>query len=139
MSDLAFEALCEVCGIDWQAGMTQDERGRVNLALRQLRTVYPQGQDLALPQMIRERAEAWREVFPEAVLTPQSITKSWSTILEQAQARRQPVRRLAKRNPVNQHARRGCQTCGDDHMILLDDGRAAPCPDCNPNVLDYRG
>lgn len=137
MPDTAFEALCQVWGVDWQAGITDDQRGRVNAALKQLRSVYPD--DRALPMMIHERAAAWRVVYPEIPLTPQALTTNWSTILaaaEQAHAQAKQ-KQSEKRRETNAHARRGCKTCSDDHFVTVgydDKGyeQVAPCPDCGP-------
>lgn len=139
-SDLIFEAVCEACSLDWKAGLTSDQRGRVNVAVKQLRDLYGEA-EIAVPDMIQERAEAWRLVYPEIPITPQVITNHWSTILNAAeQARRQQaLRESAKRNLANAHAKRNCQTCGDDHFVFVGQDEngydlTAPCPDCGPSV-----
>lgn len=71
--DLLFEAVCAVSGID-PTHVTKDERGRVNNACKQLREVQ------ATPDEVHQRARVWRRKFPEAHLTPQSLTKSWTTL-----------------------------------------------------------
>ena len=78
MPDLAFEALCAVCSIDWQDGnITANQRGRINAALRQLREVYQD--DPTLPTMIEARAEAWAVVYPETPPTPQALSSTSSS------------------------------------------------------------
>lgn len=55
--DELFEAVAEVCGIDWQAGLTAAERGKINAAVAQLRAVG------ATPEEVRHRAErGWRRL-----------------------------------------------------------------------------
>lgn len=119
MTDTAFEALCQVCSIDWQAEITKDERGRVNAALKQLRTVYPD--DRALPMMIHERASAYREAYPEMPLTPQALTGNWSTVLDLAAAARERAKEETKkqRRVTNAHSTRHCDTCQGDRMIIV--------------------
>jgi rubrerythrin len=137
--DEAFETLCEVSGIDWQKEITTDQRGRVNAALKQLRDIY--GDDPTLPQMIRDRAEAWGFVYPEIPVTPQTLTHNWSQIIQVAQekAEREKQTEGKKRVATNQHAKHGCATCGDDHVVVVGTNAeghdlTAPCPDCNPHA-----
>lgn len=138
MSDPAFEAMCEVCNIDWQAGLTNDERGRANAALKQLRSIY--ADDHALPQMIFERAAAYRVVYPEIALTPQALTGAWSSILGQMEE--QSVRESAKRRVANAPTTtHGC-ICGGDHFVIVGtDAKgydiAGPCPECGPDNPSY--
>lgn len=134
--DEAFETMCEVCSIDWQAGITSDQRGRVNAALKQLRDIY--GDIETLPMMIHERAAAWRVVYPQIPATPQALTGNWASLLDAAAQVRERERASTKekRKVTNAHARRGCETCGDDHYVTVgedEDGNelTAPCPDCN--------
>jgi len=137
--DLVFEALCEVCGFDWASGaITQNERGRVNAAVKELKAIYLN--DETLPMLIFERASAYRQVYPTMPLTPQALTGNWSTILTLAEQQREKLKEQeqAKRRETNAHAKKGCQTCGDDHMVQVGfdaDGYelVAPCPDCNTN------
>lgn len=141
MKDMAFEAICEVCGIMWwENQITKDQRGRVNAALKQLRDLY--GEIETLPMMIHERAAAWHVVYPDIPLTPQSLTGHWASILdaaEQTTARKKELmRESANRKGANQHVRRGCLTCGDDHFVTVGYSAegyelVAPCPDCNTN------
>jgi hypothetical protein len=137
MRDEAFEALCQVWGVDWEKEITDDQRGRVNAALKQLRSIYPD--DLALPMMIHERAAAWAVVYPGIPLTPQALTTNWSSIIQAAEETHAQTKRkqTEKSQMTNAHARRGCQTCGDDHFVTVgydDNGyeQVAPCPDCGP-------
>ena len=124
MTDLAFEAMCEVCAIDWQDGITSDQRGRVNAALKQLRDLY--GDIETLPMMIHERAAAWKVVYPEIPLTPQALTGNWASLLDAAaQVReREQAATKEKRRVTNAHARRGCETCGDDHYVTVGEDAA---------------
>lgn len=139
MKDAIFEALCEACGLDWH-NLTKDERGRVNAATKQLRDLYGEAEQ-AVPMMIHERASAYRQVYPEMPCTPQAITGNWSTILnalEAQQARTQETER-ERRRETNAHAKSGCTTCGDDHVVVVGADAngydlTAPCPDCNPHA-----
>lgn len=144
--DESFEVLAEVCGWDWDKDkMTKPERDRVNEALAQLRGVYQD--DVTLPQKIREHASAWKYVFPEGVLTPQSITKTWSSIIGQADEKltreyaQQKEREDANRRVANAPSTTlGC-ICGGDHMVIVGtrDGHdlAAPCPECGTDNASY--
>jgi hypothetical protein len=114
-TDEAFEALCAVCGIDWQGAITSDQRGRVNAALKQLRSIYTD--DVTLPMMIHERAAAWNVVYPAIPLTPQALTGNWSSILAASEEVRQKVK--ADRQVTNAWAKNGCTTCQDDHMVIV--------------------
>lgn len=134
--DEAFEALCQVCGIDWQDGITDNQRGRVNAALKELRSIYEDNP--ALPMMIHERAAAWAVVYPGIPLTPQALTGNWSSIIPAAQQIAAETVR-APANRTNAHAKNNCRTCGDDHIVVvgLDSSGydlTAPCPDCNPDA-----
>jgi len=137
VTDLIFEAVCEVCGIDWQEGITKDQRGRVNAAVKQIRDLYGEAED-AVPMMIHERAAAWAIVYPDIPLTPQSLTGNWSTIINAAEAAHAKTKEKAaeRRRVTNAHARHGCQTCGDDHYVIVmvdhkGNDVAMPCPDCS--------
>jgi rubrerythrin len=136
--DLIFEAICEVCGIDWKHEMTQNERGRVNAARKELVDLY--GDIQTLPMMIHERGSAYRQVYPDMPLTPQALTGNWGSVLALAETAREQARQkqTEQRRVTNAHAKRGCQTCGDDHFVSVGydaDGneQTAPCPDCNTN------
>jgi len=138
--DEIFEAICAACDLDWRAGLTSDQRGRVNVAVKQLRDLYGEA-EAAVPAMIAERVEAWRLVYPEIPVSPQVITNHWSTILNAAEQakRQQALRESANRNRANAHARRNCPTCHDDHFVIVGqdkDGNdlTAPCPECGPTV-----
>lgn len=138
-TDLIFEAICEVCGYDL-AGLTKDERGRANAATKQLRDLYGEAEQ-AVPMMIHERVSAYQECYPEMPVTPQAITGNWSTIVAEAERRREQakVKEREQRRVTNAQARSGCTTCGDDHVVIVGqnaDGHdlSAPCPDCNPHA-----
>jgi hypothetical protein len=140
MADLAFEALCEVCGYDWKQGITDTERGRVNKALADLRSIY--GEILTLPMMIHERAAAYREMYPEMPCTPQALTGNWSTILGAVEASRQRTKEKAseQRRETNAWARNGCRICQDDHMVIVGTDKngndiATPCWGCSGGVM----
>jgi predicted nucleic acid-binding Zn-ribbon protein len=139
MADLVFEAMCQVCGIDWKGAITPDQRGRVNQAIKQLRSVY-RDEEAVLPMMIHERAAAWKVVYPNIPLTPQSLTGHWSSILPAAEQvrQRQQETKAQQRRETNAHVKRGCPTCGDDHFVSVGydssgNELTAPCPDCNTN------
>jgi transcription elongation factor Elf1 len=139
MRDTIFEAICGACGLDWQ-NLTKDERGRANAATKQLRDLYGEAEG-AVPMMIWERATAYRQVYPEMPLTPQALTGNWSTILNAAEAQRARTKEKVseQRRETNAHAKSGCQTCGDDHIVSVGtdaDGYelTAPCPDCNAHA-----
>jgi hypothetical protein len=137
MTDLVFEAVCAVCSIDWQAGITKDQRGRVNAAVKQLRDLYGEA-DAAVPMMIYERAAAWAATYPEIPLTPQALTGNWSTILNAAEAAREKTKEKERdrRRATNAHGgNRDCPTCGGDSMVVImttPQGHdvAGPCPEC---------
>lgn len=72
--DEMFEAVAQVCGIDWQAGLTKTERGEVNNAVKQLR-------DIEAPvDQVHAKARAYRKRWPEMDLTPSALVKHWSKI-----------------------------------------------------------
>ena len=136
--DLIFEALCEACQIDWH-DMTKDQRGRVNAARKQLADLY--GDIQTLPEMIAERAVAWKVVYPDIPLTPQSITGNWASIIPAAELVQDRAKetKADQRKVTNAHAKKGCQTCGDDHMVSVGydsngNEEVAPCPDCNTSA-----
>lgn len=135
-TDEAFEALCAVCGIDWEGAITSDQRGRVNAALKQLRSVYED--DVVLPMMIHERASAWHQVYPAIPLTPQALTGNWSSILDAAEETRKQAQR--ERKVTNAWAKNGCETCMDDHMVIVGTDKAGgdlavPCWTCSGGVM----
>ena len=71
--DDLFEAVCSVCGHDPQR-LTAAERGTINRALKDLRTVN------ATPDQIRMAANRWRQIYPNATLTPTAIASHWSRL-----------------------------------------------------------
>lgn len=74
--DPIFEALAEVCGIDWQEGLTDTSRGRLNSATSELRKVG------ATPEDIRRRARRYVQLYPHVVVTPQGLTGNWGQLGE---------------------------------------------------------
>jgi hypothetical protein len=136
--DFAFEALCEVWGADF-TNLTQDQRGRVNAALRQLREVTPELDSFELSLVIRERAKLWASVYPEIALTPQALTAHWGSLPEKgAEAQRQQAVTTNARVQVE------CETCGGDRFVVYQTRpsgnpvspyeEVAPCPECNSGV-----
>lgn len=79
-SDPLFEALATACEIDWQAGMTKTQRGRLNQAVKELHEVD------ARPEDIRRRARRYRLRYPQVVLTPQGLIGNWGLLGEAAHA-----------------------------------------------------
>lgn len=67
--DELFEAVAEVCGIDWQTDLTTAARGPLNKAVAGLRSVG------AEPQQVRQRAVNWP--YENATLTPTALEKHW--------------------------------------------------------------
>lgn len=72
--DLLFEAVVDVCGHD-PSRLTKAERGRINAALKDLRTVD------ATPEQVRGAARAWQRTYPNARLTATALSANWSTIV----------------------------------------------------------
>ena len=130
MADLSFEAFCEVCGLDWQAGLTDTERGRINSALKEIRKLHPDVTDQQVAGMIRVRANAWKMVYPQMHLTPQALVGQWSVIVDAH--KETSVRRVQQTN--RPASGRDCPECQGDKMVLIDhpDGYevAVPCPKC---------
>ncbi|HEY7821353.1 MAG TPA: hypothetical protein VIG24_00885, partial [Acidimicrobiia bacterium] len=71
--DQLFDAVCKVCGHDPKR-LTSAERGRINRALKDLRTVQ------ATPEQIRVAASRWKQIYPNATLTPTAIASHWSRL-----------------------------------------------------------
>ena len=71
--DMIFETLAQVCGIDWRGAMTQDERGRLNKAVKQLKDIKATPDDIT----IRAQNFVLSYGFHPA---PQSITKLYSKL-----------------------------------------------------------
>jgi len=127
MRDISFEVMAQVCGMDWQ-NLTQNERGKLNSALAQLRGLIDPPDERELPTMIEDRAKACHSVYPEIALTPQMLVNHWSSIEEKA-------RKLSSR-VVNARRSSDCPTCGGDRWVPagVDDrgyDLSAPCPECN--------
>jgi hypothetical protein len=136
--DYAFEAFVEVTGAEL-GSLTQNERGRINRALAELREL--EEDDYLLADLIHARAKAWKIVYPEIALTPQALTGSWSSIEDKADAELQ--RRVTRpiNAPTPPQALR-CLTCQGDKLILFSIRPSSvnptsgfeemvPCPDCN--------
>lgn len=70
--DLTWEALLEVCGAG--PGMTKSERGRYNKAVKELKEVG------ATPDQIRQRAQRYRNKWPNLTVTPTALTAHWSSL-----------------------------------------------------------
>lgn len=73
-SDVLFETVAEVCGIDWRQPMTKSERGRLNRAVRELREVG------ATPDEVRRKAVAYRLRWPDIDLTPTALAANWTKV-----------------------------------------------------------
>lgn len=71
--DQLFDAVCKVCGHDPQR-LTSAERGKINRALKDLRAVN------ATPDQIRVAASRWKQIYPNATLTPTAIASHWSRL-----------------------------------------------------------
>jgi len=133
MRDISFEVMAQVCGMDWQ-NLTQNERGRLNSALAQLRGLPTPPDERELPALIEARAKACHAVYPEVALSPQMLVNHWSSI--EGKARKLSVR-------VNARSRSDCPTCGGDRWVPagVDDrgyDQSAPCPDCSSPPVDRR-
>lgn len=83
MSDLAFEALAEVTGTDWNVG-----RGELNKALASIREQFGRDNEEFLPAEIRHRAQLYRSVFTGAALTPLALSKHWLRVVEETKPRK---------------------------------------------------
>jgi hypothetical protein len=71
--DVLFDAVCEVCGHD-PSRLTGSERGRINRALKDLRSVG------ATPEQVRAAAGRWRATYPNATLTANALAVHWSKL-----------------------------------------------------------
>lgn len=71
--DMLFETLAEVCGYDWKGVMTKDERGRLNKAVKQLKDIGANPEDIQL----RAQNFVLSYGFNPA---PQSITSLYSKL-----------------------------------------------------------
>ena len=70
--DLEFEALAEVCGINF-AKLSPPARGAMNKALKDLRSI-PGG---ITADDIRDRAAEYKRMYPKTTLTPSALAKHW--------------------------------------------------------------
>lgn len=71
--DVLFETLCSITGHDPKQ-LTRSERGRINKALKDLRSVG------ATPDELRARSRAWALRYPQATLTPTALAAHWSSL-----------------------------------------------------------
>lgn len=75
--DELFETLARVTGSD-PFRLTKPERGRINVALKDIRAACP---DLA-PSILRRAASAYRELYPDPTVacTPTALSANWSKL-----------------------------------------------------------
>lgn len=130
--DLAYEALAEATSADMVGS-----RGELNRALKLIGDQTDAiGEHLA--SEIRTRAVMYKQVMPDAMLTPTALAKHWQRL--EVEVKRQP-------HATNRTAQvgTGCETCGGDRMVLVQT-RPAPngahdeyacCPSCNPSDSSY--
>lgn len=78
--DLAFEALCDVCGID-AAQLTPGARSSLNTALRDIRAAWGDVEDggVGLAAAIHERAANYAINIP-GTMTPNALAKHWPQV-----------------------------------------------------------
>jgi len=86
--------------------LTPSERGRINRALKDLRTVG------ATPDEVRRFASRWPQVYPGATLTATAIASNWTAVLGTA-ASTEPVCDRC-RAPLTQHDLDWCQAAYGD-------------------------
>ena len=133
--DYAFEAMVEVTGADISQ-LTNDERGRINRALKELRVFIEDSYVLA--DAIHEHAKAWKIVYPDIAITPQALTGNWSSILGKAADITKPRTTQSPSPDVPRPGFAICETCNGDRMVWVGtrDGfeEWAPCPDCNSHA-----
>lgn len=137
-SDYAYESLAAVTHTDMNAG-----RGQLNAALKSIREQTSE-RDEDLAALIETRARAYRQLMPDAMLTPSALAKHWHRCAETA----------IPTQATNRTAHVTCETCGGDRFVTYSMRRpeqsvwmrehgitpnydnlieeVAPCPDCNP-------
>ena len=71
--DELFEKVVGVCGHD-VASLTKSERGRINRAVKEIREAG------GTPERVDDAVRAWRQRYPDAVLTPTALSAHWSTL-----------------------------------------------------------
>lgn len=71
--DHLFDAVCSITGHDPKQ-LTSSERGKINRALKDLRSVN------ATPSDVIARAAVWRTRYPNATLTPTALASHWSSL-----------------------------------------------------------
>lgn len=96
--DYSFEALAEVTSTDPAAG-----RGELNVALKSIRAQEPEITDsYLLADEIHTRAKMYRQVMPEAMLTPTALCKHWKRVKEEMARKRAGANRSApEADPVD--------------------------------------
>jgi hypothetical protein len=72
-TDRLFDAMCAACGHDPKR-LTSAERGRINKALKDLRTVG------ATAEEITAAASQWVRIYPNATLTPTAMAAHWTKL-----------------------------------------------------------
>jgi biotin operon repressor len=82
--DELFEAVAQVCGIDW-TNLTQTGRGPLNKAVKELREIG------VTPDQVGGRAAAYRKTYPDAPLTPMALTKHWASLAPAKTQTRQSI------------------------------------------------
>jgi biotin operon repressor len=82
--DELFEAVAQVCGIDWTA-LTKTGRGPLNKAVKELREIG------VTPDQVGGRAAAYRKTYPDAPLTPMALTKHWASLAPAKTQTRQSI------------------------------------------------
>ena len=96
-TDELFETLCAVTGHDTKQ-LTSSERGRINKALKDLRSVG------ATAVEIRHRSAAWSKRYPSATLTPTALAAHWSSlqrvtsVIESADEELEAIRNAQRRS-----------------------------------------
>jgi hypothetical protein len=79
--DLLFEALCQVCDVDWHE-FTQPERKKFNDALAKLKAVH------ATPAEVKIRASEWPRRYERIPLTPHALVNNWAALAPKRAVRR---------------------------------------------------
>ena len=132
--DLTWDAMVSACGYD--ETVTQTERGRINAALKELRTIYPRSTSYAIAIDIAARAEVYRRKFPGMEVTPQALVGNWSRLDPSSESAGGERATSAVDTPPPAH----CETCHGLRMVVFNvrsDGseEMAPCPACHANPM----
>lgn len=91
-SDDVWDAVCAALGWEPHAA---DEQGRKRVG----RAVVALCAMQATPAEIRERASRYRQVMPNVMMTPESLTKHWSSLAPTIGNRTPSVRRAIEAEP----------------------------------------